>query len=99
MEVTVFGRIAEHPLSLVILVLLVVVVFGAKRLPDAARSLGRSMRIFKSEVREMKDEDKSASRAPGTPSRPLEGKVLDGEDVRTDAQRAGHVSDSQRHSA
>ena len=93
-----FGRIAEHPLSLVILVLLVVVVFGAKRLPDAARSLGRSMRIFKSEVREMKDEDKSASRTTGTPSRPLEGKVLDGDGVRGD-ERAADVADSQRRGA
>ena len=38
---------------LVILILVVVVVFGWKRLPDAARGLGRSMRIFKSEVEEM----------------------------------------------
>jgi len=31
--------------------------FGAKRLPDSARSLGRSMRIFKSEMKEMKNDD------------------------------------------
>jgi sec-independent protein translocase protein TatA len=31
--------------------------FGAKRLPDSARSLGRSMRIFKSEMKEMKADD------------------------------------------
>ena len=29
------------------------VLFGAKKLPDAARSLGTSLRIFKSEVREL----------------------------------------------
>ena len=34
----------------IILLLLVVVLFGAKRLPDAARSVGRSIRIFKSEM-------------------------------------------------
>ena len=34
---------------------------GWKRLPDAARSLGRSMRIFKSEVTEMKKDGKSAA--------------------------------------
>jgi len=33
-----------------ILLLLVIVLFGAKRLPDAARSVGRSIRIFKSEL-------------------------------------------------
>ena len=41
---------------LVILILVIVVVFGWKRLPDAARSLGRSARILKSEVDEMKSE-------------------------------------------
>jgi sec-independent protein translocase protein TatA len=41
---------------LVILVLLLLL-FGAKRLPDAARGLGRSLRIFKAEVKEMRDDD------------------------------------------
>jgi sec-independent protein translocase protein TatA len=35
-----------------------VILFGAKRLPDSARSLGRSLRIFKSEVKELNKEDK-----------------------------------------
>jgi sec-independent protein translocase protein TatA len=43
---------------IVILVVVVVLVFGWKRLPDAARSLGRSMRIFKAEVGEMKNDAK-----------------------------------------
>ncbi|MEN9741425.1 MAG: hypothetical protein RIR66_381 [Actinomycetota bacterium] len=34
----------------IILILLVIVLFGSKRLPDAARSVGRSIRIFKSEM-------------------------------------------------
>ena len=42
------------PWHLLILVAVIVILFGFKRLPDAARSLGRSMRIFKSEVEEMK---------------------------------------------
>jgi sec-independent protein translocase protein TatA len=37
----------------VILILVVVALFGWKRLPDVARGLGRSMRIFKSEMDEM----------------------------------------------
>ena len=39
----------DSPAGLVLL-LIVIVLFGAKRLPDAARSLGRSIRIFKSEM-------------------------------------------------
>ena len=40
------------------ILVVVAVLFGAKRLPDSARSLGRSMRIFKSEMKEMKDDEK-----------------------------------------
>lgn len=48
---------------IVILILVVVIVFGWKRLPDVARSLGRSMRIFKTEVEEMKKDGKSTPSA------------------------------------
>ena len=45
------------PWHLLILAVVFLVLFGSKRLPDSARSLGRSLRIFKSEVREMNKED------------------------------------------
>ena len=47
---------ALTPGHLAIIAVLVVVLFGAKRLPDAARSLGKSLRIFKYEVRELQSE-------------------------------------------
>ncbi|HEX5522065.1 MAG TPA: Sec-independent protein translocase subunit TatA [Pedococcus sp.] len=47
--------------EILIIVALLILIFGWKRLPDAARSLGRSMRIFKSEVSEMKQDGKSAA--------------------------------------
>lgn len=40
--------------ELLIIALVIFLLFGATRLPNAARSLGRSMRIFKSEMDEMK---------------------------------------------
>jgi sec-independent protein translocase protein TatA len=46
----------------------VILLFGSKKLPDAARSLGKSMRIFKSEVRELQNEGKPA--APAAPAEP-----------------------------
>jgi sec-independent protein translocase protein TatA len=49
-----------------IVIALVVLLFGFKRLPDAARSLGQSMRIFKSEVKEMKSDAKPDT-PPATP--------------------------------
>jgi sec-independent protein translocase protein TatA len=47
--------------EIIVLLVVVLVLFGAKRLPDSARSLGRSMRIFKSEMKEMKADDKQAN--------------------------------------
>jgi sec-independent protein translocase protein TatA len=46
-----------QPWHVIILVAVIVVLFGAKKLPDAARSLGKSMRIFKSEMRELQHGD------------------------------------------
>ncbi|OCB33997.1 preprotein translocase subunit SecA [Mycobacterium malmoense] len=46
-----------------ILAVVVILLFGAKKLPDAARSLGKSMRIFKSELREMQSENKAENKA------------------------------------
>ncbi|GHF51802.1 sec-independent protein translocase protein TatA [Amycolatopsis bartoniae] len=45
-----------QPWHLIILVLIVVLLFGAKRLPDAARSIGKSMKIFKAETKDMHNE-------------------------------------------
>ncbi|MBA3489211.1 MAG: Sec-independent protein translocase subunit TatA [Longispora sp.] len=42
----------------VVIGVIIVVLFGAKRLPDAARGLGRSMRILKAETKGMMDDDK-----------------------------------------
>jgi sec-independent protein translocase protein TatA len=47
-----------QPWHWVIVIAVFVLLFGAKKLPDAARSLGQSMRIFKSEVKEMRTEHK-----------------------------------------
>jgi sec-independent protein translocase protein TatA len=52
------GRGLIEPWHIVILIVVIAVLFGAKKMPDAARSLGRSMRIFKSEVEEMKKDGK-----------------------------------------
>ncbi|MFM8598169.1 MAG: Sec-independent protein translocase subunit TatA [Mycobacterium sp.] len=61
---------ALQPWHWLILLLVVVVLFGSKRLPDAARSLGRSMRIFKSEVKELQTEKAEKTDAPVTPAQP-----------------------------
>jgi sec-independent protein translocase protein TatA len=52
---------------LLIILVVVVLLFGAPKLPGLARSLGQSMRIFRSEVKTMKDENAAPS-APAAPS-------------------------------
>lgn len=68
------------PLEIGLIILAILLLFGYKKLPDASRSLGRSLRIFKGEMKGMKDDDvrsKDAARttpvrgeivAPATPS-------------------------------
>jgi sec-independent protein translocase protein TatA len=43
-----------------LIILAILLLFGYKKLPDASRSLGRSLRIFKGEMKGMKDDDVSA---------------------------------------
>ena len=43
--------------ELILIILAILLLFGYKKLPDASRSLGRSLRIFKGEMKGMKDDD------------------------------------------
>lgn len=72
------GKFFDNPVLLLILVLIIVLVFGANKLPGAARSLGRSMRIFKSEVKQMHDDDDGPTPGSRTGDAPLRGRVVDG---------------------
>ncbi|MGY0067398.1 Sec-independent protein translocase subunit TatA [Streptomyces sp. QTS137] len=55
--------------ELAIVLIVVISLFGAKKLPELARSMGRSARILKSEARAMKSDQ-----APSSPAEP----ALDG---------------------
>ncbi|MGW1894464.1 Sec-independent protein translocase subunit TatA [Streptomyces sp. NPDC002004] len=56
-----------EPWHLLIVAIAFIVLFGSKKLPDAARSLGKSMRILKSEAKAMK-EDGAAQSATAAPA-------------------------------
>ncbi|MER7582700.1 Sec-independent protein translocase subunit TatA [Kitasatospora sp. NPDC097691] len=61
--------------AIVVIVVLAIVLFGAKRLPEVARSLGKSLRILKSEARAMRtdgESEQSARPAPAVPT-PVDG--------------------------
>ncbi|MFB6673291.1 Sec-independent protein translocase subunit TatA [Streptomyces sp. NPDC057684] len=46
-----------EPWHLLIVAIVVIVLFGSKKLPDTARALGKSLRILKSETRAMKTDE------------------------------------------
>ena len=62
------GDLFDSPWKILIVAVVIIVLFGSRKLPDAARSLGRSMRILKTEVSSMHDDEpadtKSAQAAP-----------------------------------
>ena len=53
--------------ELLIIVVLIAVLFGAKRMPDAARGLGRSLRIFKTEIKGLDGDAPAPSHAEDEP--------------------------------
>jgi sec-independent protein translocase protein TatA len=57
--------------ELLIILLIIVLLFGAKKLPDTARGLGRSLRIFKAETKGL-NEDEAATAASATAAAPAE---------------------------
>ncbi len=79
---------------LLILVGVIVLLFGAKKLPDAARSLGKSMRIFKSEMRELQHGDERSREeqiAPGKSEEPPKTNPVQSERVDTPAPEQNHT--------
>ena len=68
---------ALKPWHIAVLVVLLILLFGAKRLPDAARSLGRSMRIIKAETKGLADDDVDAKAEAQSGRTPLTGTIDD----------------------
>ena len=62
------------PLEIGLILLAILLLFGYKKLPDASRSLGRSLRIFKGEMKGMKDDDVRAKDSARTT--PVRGEIV-----------------------
>ena len=75
---------------LIIIIVLALVLFAAPKLPGMARSLGQSMRIFKSEVREMKKDGASEAKDG---SEPVEGRVINHPQTGAAESRTGDGTD------
>ena len=57
------GDLFDSPWKIAIIAIVIIVLFGSRKLPEAARSLGKSMRILKTEVQGL-HEDEAPSTAP-----------------------------------
>ncbi len=57
------GDLFDSPWKILIVALVIIVLFGSKKLPSAARSLGQSMRILKKEVQGLHEDEPE----PGPP--------------------------------
>ncbi|WP_448060735.1 Sec-independent protein translocase subunit TatA [Cellulomonas hominis] len=57
---------ALKPWHILVLLVVILLLFGAKRLPDLAKSVGESLKIFKSEMKDLTDDDKGTKAGDGT---------------------------------
>ena len=67
------------PLEIGLIILAILLLFGYKKLPDASRSLGRSLRIFKGEMKGMKDDDSAGGGLRGKDAAqvtPVRGEIV-----------------------
>ena len=65
------GDLFDSPWKIAIIAILIIVLFGARKLPEAARSLGKSMRILKTEVQGL-HEDEADTRTATVQSAPAQ---------------------------
>ncbi len=91
---------AFAPWHIIILVVVLVLLFGARRLPGAAQSLGQSMHIFKRSVQGLNPDDQSSAASPPEATAALAAPFTGSPDATrqqlADLQR--QVSDLQRQS-
>jgi sec-independent protein translocase protein TatA len=93
------GDLFDSPWKILIVAIVIIVLFGSAKLPAAARSLGRSMRILKSEVSSMHDDEDEAksgqtpaqlAAAAPAPAAPFTQQTVDQVAVDPAAENAAH---------
>jgi sec-independent protein translocase protein TatA len=78
------------PTELIAIFLLIIILFGAKRLPELARSLGRSIKEFKHATQGLKDEfdiDKIEEKTPKQSVRTQEKQTDNAEETKTEESK------------
>jgi sec-independent protein translocase protein TatA len=85
----------DAPWHWVVLAIIVIALFGYKKLPDAARAVGRSLRIFKTEIKGMSEDDKARQARQDANS--AEPKALPSADVLRRDAGPDPLADGIRH--
>jgi sec-independent protein translocase protein TatA len=62
------GDLFDSPWKILIVAVVLIVLFGSAKLPGAARSLGKSMRILKSEVKDLHEGEPETGATPPAPA-------------------------------
>ena len=103
-----FGDLFDSPWKILIVAVVIIVLFGSKKLPHAARSLGQSMRILKREVQGLHEDETepgaptqaqaSSATATGFPQAELTAAPLPDQQSQIDALQQ-QIRDLQRASA
>jgi sec-independent protein translocase protein TatA len=57
--------------EIILILVVVLLLFGARRLPDTARGLGRALRIFKAETKGLRDDETDDDRPAPPPPREI----------------------------
>jgi sec-independent protein translocase protein TatA len=83
--------------EIILIIVAVLLLFGYKKLPDASRSIGRSLRIFKGEMKGMKDDD-VRTKDPATTT-PVRGEVVTPAATGTDELSAQLLEEARRAEA
>lgn len=74
-----------------IILAIVILVFGAAKLPDLARGTGQALRIFKAETKGLRDDDKDKD-----PAVPPSAELTAADEVRPEDVTEGEIVDEQR---
>ena len=69
------GNLFDSPWKILIVALVIIVLFGSKKLPSAARSLGQSMRILKKEVQGLHEDEPEPDPPDARAAAPAPGKI------------------------
>ena len=80
------GDLFDSPWKILIVAVVIIVLFGSRKLPDAARSLGKSMRILKTEVSGMHEDEHEEGSSATLPAQPAAAQQLQAPTQEPDSQ-------------